>query len=95
MMPHRRIEPKEASALFYAMQVASSNLDHLTANKNQKAKCEDEFRYLVRAQSLATRNDSGMPAAATSQSQSACLIESARSKMGDQKWKIKSLATVS
>ncbi|MBZ5666129.1 MAG: hypothetical protein LAO30_16145, partial [Acidobacteriia bacterium] len=36
MMLHRRIEPKEASALFYAMQVASSNLDHLAANKNQK-----------------------------------------------------------
>jgi hypothetical protein len=32
MMLHRRIEPKEASALFYAMQVASSNLVH----KNQK-----------------------------------------------------------
>jgi hypothetical protein len=26
LMLHRRIEPKEASALFYAMQVASSNL---------------------------------------------------------------------
>jgi hypothetical protein len=36
MMLHRRIEPKEASALFYAMQVASSNLDHLPANKTQK-----------------------------------------------------------
>ena len=36
MMLHRRIEPKEASALFYAMQVASSNLDHLAAIKNQK-----------------------------------------------------------
>jgi hypothetical protein len=32
LMLHRRIEPKEASALFYAMQVASSNLVH----KNQK-----------------------------------------------------------
>ena len=36
MMLHRRIEPKEASALFYAMQVASSNLDHLHAGKTQK-----------------------------------------------------------
>jgi hypothetical protein len=35
MMLHRRIEPKEASALFYAMQVASSNLDHLPAARNQ------------------------------------------------------------
>src|ERR1035438_6213699 len=26
LMLHRRIEPKEASALFYAMQVASTNL---------------------------------------------------------------------
>jgi hypothetical protein len=36
MMLHRRIEPKEASALFYAMQVASTNLGFLNANKNQK-----------------------------------------------------------
>jgi len=31
LMLHRRIEPKEASALFYAMQVASQNLDLKTA----------------------------------------------------------------
>jgi hypothetical protein len=36
MMLHRRIEPKEASALFYAMQVASSNLVH----KHQKLNSE-------------------------------------------------------
>ena len=36
MMLHRRIEPKEASALFYAMQVASSNLGH----KNKKPNSE-------------------------------------------------------
>jgi hypothetical protein len=36
MMLHRRIEPKEASALFYAMQVASSNLVH----KNQPPNSE-------------------------------------------------------
>ena len=36
MMLHRRIEPKEASALFYAMQVASTNMAFLNANKNQK-----------------------------------------------------------
>jgi hypothetical protein len=36
MMLHRRIEPKEASALFYAMQVASTNLLH----KNQKPNSE-------------------------------------------------------
>lgn len=35
LMLHRRIEPKEASALFYAMQVASTNLAVLNANKNQ------------------------------------------------------------
>ena len=35
LMLHRRIEPKEASALFYAMQVASTNLAALNANKNQ------------------------------------------------------------
>jgi hypothetical protein len=40
MMLHRRIEPKEASALFCAMQVASSNLDHLAANKNRKLNSE-------------------------------------------------------
>src|SRR5450755_3651771 len=36
MMLHRRIEPKEACALFYAMQIASTNLGFLNANKNQK-----------------------------------------------------------
>jgi hypothetical protein len=36
MMLHRRIEPKEASALFYAMQVASTNLGFLNRNKNQR-----------------------------------------------------------
>ena len=36
LMLHRRIEPKEASALFYAMQVASSNLVH----KNQQVNPE-------------------------------------------------------
>jgi len=36
MMLHRRIEPKEASALFYAMQVASMNLGVLKASKNQR-----------------------------------------------------------
>ena len=36
MMLHRRIEPKEASALFYAMQVASTNLVH----KNKKLNSE-------------------------------------------------------
>ena len=36
MMLHRRIEPKEATALFYAMQVASTNMALLNGNKNQK-----------------------------------------------------------
>ena len=36
MMLHRRIEPKEACALFYAMQVATLNLGYLPANTNQK-----------------------------------------------------------
>ncbi|HYW40093.1 MAG TPA: hypothetical protein VE957_18425 [Terriglobales bacterium] len=40
MMLHRRIEPKEASALFYAMQVASTNLGFLNANNNQKPNSE-------------------------------------------------------
>jgi len=40
LMLHRRIEPKEASALFYAMQVASTNLGVLNANRNQKQKSE-------------------------------------------------------
>ena len=43
LMLHRRIEPKEASALFYAMQVASSNLDHLPANKNRKLNSQTSF----------------------------------------------------
>lgn len=36
MMLHRRIEPKEATALFYAMQVASTNMALLNGNKNRK-----------------------------------------------------------
>jgi hypothetical protein len=40
MMLHRRIEPKEASALFYAMQVASMNLGFLNAHRNQKLNSE-------------------------------------------------------
>jgi hypothetical protein len=38
MMLHRRIEPKEATALFYAMQVASTNMAFLNANKNLRLK---------------------------------------------------------
>ncbi|HLX83032.1 MAG TPA: hypothetical protein VKR59_03995 [Terriglobales bacterium] len=39
LMLHRRIEPKEASALFYAMQVASFNLAPLRASlDNNKLK---------------------------------------------------------
>ncbi|HMD17411.1 MAG TPA: hypothetical protein VKH18_12150 [Terriglobales bacterium] len=41
MMLHRRIEPKEASALFYAMQVASTNMAFLNANKNQMLSSEE------------------------------------------------------
>lgn len=37
LMLHRRIEPKEASALFYAMQVASQNLAPLNGTKTRKA----------------------------------------------------------
>jgi hypothetical protein len=33
-MLHRRIEPEEASALFYAMQVASTNLGFVLARKH-------------------------------------------------------------
>jgi hypothetical protein len=33
MMLHRRIEPKEASILLYAMQVASTNMAHLNGEK--------------------------------------------------------------
>jgi hypothetical protein len=36
LLLHRRIEPKEASALFYAMQVASTNIAFLNAAKNPK-----------------------------------------------------------
>jgi hypothetical protein len=36
MMLHRRIEPKEACALFYAMQVATLNLGYLPASNHQK-----------------------------------------------------------
>jgi len=37
LMLHRRIHPKEASALFYAMQVASQNLAPLSATKTGDA----------------------------------------------------------
>ncbi|MGA7140265.1 MAG: hypothetical protein WBZ14_21495 [Terriglobales bacterium] len=40
MMLHRRIEPKEACALFYAMQVASTNMAFLNANRNQMLSSE-------------------------------------------------------
>ncbi|MGP0095877.1 MAG: hypothetical protein ACLPHI_02475 [Terriglobales bacterium] len=40
MMLHRRIEPKEASALFYAMQVASTNLGFLNTNNHHKPDSE-------------------------------------------------------
>jgi hypothetical protein len=37
LMLHRRIEPKEASALFYAMQVASQNLGPFNVNRSPNA----------------------------------------------------------
>lgn len=40
LMLHRRIEPKEATALFYAMQVASTNMALLNGNKNRKLNSE-------------------------------------------------------
>jgi hypothetical protein len=40
LMLHRRIEPKEATALFYAMQVASTNMAFLNANKNPSLNSE-------------------------------------------------------
>jgi hypothetical protein len=36
MMLHRRIEPKEASILLYAMQVASINMAHLNGDQAQR-----------------------------------------------------------
>jgi|ERR1035437_344122 hypothetical protein len=36
MMLHRRIEPKEASILLYAMQVASTNMAHMNGDKGQR-----------------------------------------------------------
>ncbi len=36
MMLHRRIEPKEASILLYAMQVASTNMAHLNGEKGPR-----------------------------------------------------------
>ena len=45
MMLHRRIEPKEASILLYAMQVASTNMAHMNGQKAPRkapAKTEDQ-----------------------------------------------------
>jgi hypothetical protein len=36
MMLHRRIEPKEASILLYAMQVASTNMAHMNGEQAQR-----------------------------------------------------------
>lgn len=36
MMLHRRIEPKEAAILLYAMQVASTNMAHMNGLKGQR-----------------------------------------------------------
>jgi hypothetical protein len=51
LMLHRRIEPKEASALFYAMQVASSNLGVALARKrppqNAKPKSDPSLETAV------------------------------------------------
>jgi hypothetical protein len=38
MMLHRRIEPKEASILLYAMQVASTNMAHMNGEARRKHK---------------------------------------------------------
>ena len=38
MMLHRRIEPKEASTLLYAMQVASTNMAHMNGEARRKHK---------------------------------------------------------
>jgi hypothetical protein len=38
MMLHRRIEPKEASILLYAMQVASTNMAHINGEARRKHK---------------------------------------------------------
>jgi hypothetical protein len=38
MMLHRRIEPKEASILLYAMQVASANMAHINGEARRKHK---------------------------------------------------------
>jgi hypothetical protein len=36
MMLHRRIEPKEASILLYAMQVASTNMAHMNGDNGKR-----------------------------------------------------------
>jgi hypothetical protein len=38
MMLHRRIDPKEASILLYAMQVASTNMAHMNGEARRKHK---------------------------------------------------------
>jgi hypothetical protein len=38
---HRRLEPKKAGMLLYALQVASSNLGRLNADRNQQKKNEE------------------------------------------------------
>jgi hypothetical protein len=44
MMLHRRIEPKEASILLYAMQVASTNMAHMNGEARRKHKRQTNNR---------------------------------------------------
>jgi hypothetical protein len=54
MMLHRRIEPKEAGILLYAMQVASNNMAHMNSKKGLR-------RYKSQKKSSAEPNSSTTP----------------------------------
>ncbi len=73
MMLRRRIEPREATALFYAMQVASANMVFLNA-RSQRSNSETKTVPSSRLQTPAARNHSGVRAAAAPQTLSARLL---------------------
>jgi len=79
LMLHRRIEPKEASALFYAMQVASQNLAPLggTFNGSKPQKADEAPETSNSAANSATTPDPLPPGTIQ-----ACAVQPPRRRRG-------------
>jgi hypothetical protein len=67
MLLHRRIETKEASILLYAMQVASTNMAHMNAQRAQR-KLKSQKKSTAETSSIAapTSNDASTASSASS-----------------------------